>query len=460
MNDSDSGGGGYSGTNWNAHDVRQMWSLLAGQQTDPHWKLVAGWRKTFELTSLHLSRLKDYREKLAQAWPPERNAASKAYVAHLDYLIGHVQQTYDAAVANYDAFAGATGALSTTRVELKKLYDEYQTNQTKLDQYATVVAAAKDPANSGLPQPTPGPSPVPTGRQEELNNKARTLMYGLSGELMQARVAIRQPPPYKPPGVKYSENPKDPTDTGGGGGGGITVPPPPVIPPVVPTPTPTFTPTPQTTIVQPTVTGPTLTGITTLNPPITTTLPPPTVVPPPTTGIIGPTPPPIAPPMPRPPANGIIGNPIPGPTPVAKPGTGTAMSLPRTAPPGGIIGGPGHSVTGHPMAGQAGGRPVGQRVNPVGGMIGQAPGGRAPGVGPHAGGQGARPGAARGGAPGQAFGTAPTGRGQRRAEEEQEQERRWDPDNPWETAEGVSPVVLPPAATGRVDPGPAIGFDR
>jgi hypothetical protein len=36
-------------------------------------------------------------------------------------------------------------------------------------------------------------------------------------------------------------------------------------------------------------------------------------------------------------------------------------------------------------------------------------------------------------------------------------EMRWDPDNPWETAEGVTPVVVPPTEQ-PVDPGPAIGL--
>jgi hypothetical protein len=36
----------------------------------------------------------------------------------------------------------------------------------------------------------------------------------------------------------------------------------------------------------------------------------------------------------------------------------------------------------------------------------------------------------------------------------------WDPDNPWETDEGVAPVVLPARETGRIDPGPTIGLDR
>jgi hypothetical protein len=35
--------------------------------------------------------------------------------------------------------------------------------------------------------------------------------------------------------------------------------------------------------------------------------------------------------------------------------------------------------------------------------------------------------------------------------------KHWDPNNPWETAEGVPPVVLPPSEQ-RIDPGPAIGL--
>jgi hypothetical protein len=42
---------------------------------------------------------------------------------------------------------------------------------------------------------------------------------------------------------------------------------------------------------------------------------------------------------------------------------------------------------------------------------------------------------------------------------EGDEQSRWDPDNPWQTDEGVAPVVLP-SQEQRVDPGPAIGFDR
>lgn len=105
----------------------------------------------------------------------------------------------------------------------------------------------------------------------------------------------------------------------------------------------------------------------------------------------------------------------------------------RAMPPGGVIGGtPGVGI-GQP--GRAGAR----RVNPVGGVIGEHEGVR---------GAGAR--GELGGPYGQAGGRRSGGRHDANGE-------HWDPDNPWETAEGVDPVVLP-SREQRIDPGPAIGL--
>jgi hypothetical protein len=92
-------------------------------------------------------------------------------------------------------------------------------------------------------------------------------------------------------------------------------------------------------------------------------------------------------------------------------------------------------------------------VNPVGGVIG---GTGNPRVGPSA--TGARAGSG-------VMTTGPmgmSGANGRRAEPGAEElsERRWDPDNPWETAEGVAPVIEPDPIS-RIDPGPGIfGMDR
>ncbi len=227
------GGGGYGGTNWFAYDVRSMWSVISGQEADSHWDLVAGWRRSYELTGEHLGRMKTYRQNLAQAWPPEKNAAAAAYIAQLDEMIGNLQETYDAAAANYSTFATAIGAISTARYELKAIYDEYIANQGRIEQYEAAKAAATTASTpSGTPTPSPKPqaSPVPgsppvsAAQQEQLNNKARSLMYKLSGTLIEARAQIKQPTPYRDPNQRERPSSENP-ELGGA---------PPPIPPIIP----------------------------------------------------------------------------------------------------------------------------------------------------------------------------------------------------------------------------------
>ncbi|MEV1285816.1 hypothetical protein [Micromonospora sp. NPDC049679] len=456
------GGGGYAGsTNFYGLNVESMWKLIEHHETDTHWTHVSGWRKTYELTSTHLYRLKEYRENLAAAWPPEKSQASRAFIDRLDYLISHVQATYDVAIANYTTFSSATNALSTARHDLKKVYDEYVQKQKAKQDYDERVEAEKA---SLLPGVALGDPPVSNDELDRLNWKARSIMFGLGGTLVEARVTMQKPPPYKPSG--FIDEPGGNPSSGGGGA------PPPAIPPMVPIPGPppgtpaSYVPGsgPAPTPVQAVPTpappglGPILTGG---GPPVAT--PPPPVAPPPPAGVITPTPAPtpgivLPPTMPAKsgglPGGGKIGgsSPLnspfgpggtgPGAGALTKPGAGgVAGGLPRAMPPGGMIGGaPGAGL------GQPGTPPqAARRVNPVGGVIG----GQRSGVG---GGGPMQPGA------GQPFAPHGTRPGQRR--DTDEQGRRWDNDNPWETDEGVAPVVMPSRENGRIDPGPAIGFDR
>src|SRR5690349_901857 len=128
-------GGGSRGTDWMGMDVVQMWQALENQDTTAHYQLLTGWRKSYELTLEHLGQVQNYRQSLAEAWPPETSAASATYIQRLDNLIQNLQATYDAAVANHDAFATATLAISTSREDVKRIYDEYTTNQAKLAEF-------------------------------------------------------------------------------------------------------------------------------------------------------------------------------------------------------------------------------------------------------------------------------------------------------------------------------------
>lgn len=468
------GSGRTSGlTDWRLMDVLSMWACVQDHDTAGHWKQVAGWRKVCDLALTHLSRLQEYRRGLAAAWPPETNAAARAYIGELDQLIDKVQHTHDAAAANYDALAAATRAIGSTRAELEPLYQEYSTKLQQKRAYEATIADPKAVAGSRLPdQP-----PVTDADLERLNVQARSLMTGLSGKLQQAQVMLRTPPPA--PRTWPGREQVDPDVYG--------APATPVIPPVVAVPVVTGGATPSasrpSTAVRPAPAptqpgvgpvigaGPVLGGAGTGLAPAPVTPGPMGTTPPsqPSTVGIAPNLPPISGGA----SSGSSANPLRDQTgTVGRSVFGGATEQPRaipprSMPPGGLIGGtPGMGV-GQPAAGASSPR----RVNPIGGVIGGGGAGTAP-----TGAAGSRPGAGRnsqvnglhavpplGGGPNMGHGTqgfgGPVGQPTRRERGEGES-RHWDPDHPWETDEGVTPVVRPPDDQGPIDPGPAIGFDR
>ncbi|MEV7984078.1 hypothetical protein [Micromonospora sp. NPDC085948] len=447
-------------TDWHLMDVNSMWACLQDHETDNHWKQVAGWRKVCDLAQTHLSRLQEYRRGLAEAWPPETSAASSTYLAELDELIDKVQRTHNAAAANYTALSAATQAIGTTRAALRKIHEEYATKSQKKQAYESMAADPKAVMGNRVTE-----SPVSDADLERLNVQARAAMFNLSGELQQAQATLQKPPaaPRSNPGIDQSDS--DVYNAA------------PVIPPVVPVPlAPTLRIKPSTVASQAGTSasagvGPVLggaggvlaSGPTTPLPPVSTTFPTQLGS---TPGFAGaPALPPVIPARgdrPKPPRS------QPYPAHPAGNGTGAKGSpatSPRPMPPGGLIGGAPGMGLGQPGASDSQPR----RINPVGGLIG----GGGAGTGP-TGGAGSRPGGSRGssnlhGMPpfGAGFnggtGISPSGIASTRRDARGvpgETENRWDPDHPWETSEGLPPIVRPPNEEGPVDPGPAIGLDR
>ncbi|SCL45056.1 hypothetical protein GA0070604_0758 [Micromonospora eburnea] len=456
-------------TDWRLMSVPSMWACLQDQETTGQWKQVAGWRKICELARTHLSRLQEYRRGLAEAWPPETNAAARAYLAELDQLIDKAQRTHDAAATNHDALAAATRAIASTRADLKPIYDEYAAKLQQKQAYEATLADPKAVAGSRLPERPP----VTDADLEQLNIRARSLMTGLSGELQQAQVMLRQPPPAPKtwPGREHL----DPDVYGSA----VT----PVLPPIVPVPmastgpesrasrrSTTTRPVSLPTAPQPGVAsgpGPVLGGVDTGlasthgGPNLPGTSPPSA-----SAGSVGvpPSLPPVSHAVGRVPNFGSQ-NGQPNTASRSNSGGETHTTSPRPMPPGGLIGGtPGLRESG-------GGAVSPRRVNPVGGVIGGGGAGTAP-----TGAAGSRPGVGRAFPPNGMSGMPPTGGtlgiGPRtsntggpvgrpgRSEQGEVRTHRWDPDNPWETDTGVNPVVRPPNDQDPIDPGPAIGLDR
>jgi hypothetical protein len=485
-------GGGGAGTDWWGMSMEMIQTLAQSPDIDAHYQIVDGWQKSADLVGEHMFQVQQYRESLASAWPPEKSSAAAAYVARLDGLIANLNETYEAALSNHEAMASASLSLGLAKSEMSKIYSQWDTNNKTLLAFNQQQAQQKAQAASGKPTPSPSPSgeeppPVTADQQEALRQKAITLMSGVSSDLAQAQLKVVRPAPYNP--VFNSE--KDPHQVGAGAGGAAT------LPPIIPTPysggggggstsggsfssnrgSAAFATTPNNAL--PTSGSPFPSGgsgnpglvLGGTNPP--STLQPPTFTPNPSpiTSLPGGGGPTINPGI-MPPGTGSI---LPkgtlpaggGKFPVGegnfKPFGGVPEGGLKAMPPGGIIGRTPGGGLGEPAAGRFGP----QRVNPIGGVIGESGGG--PGMiggggrGSASGVRGAGPdrGNAAGGGRGgmgsngnQPYGQAGGRRGGRRGQSE---DMAWDPDNPWATDEGVDPVVLP-AVEQRIDPGPAIGL--
>ncbi|SDT76476.1 hypothetical protein SAMN04489716_7633 [Actinoplanes derwentensis] len=424
--------------NWSSSDLPYMWEMVSGHESGPYQPAVDGWRRSYELVLIHRTRVEAYKDKLIQAWPPERNKAARAYVERLDQLIESLNETYEASVANYTTFSSAISAVASAKSNMKPLQEEFASN-------TTLLAKHEEDLQHLPTKYTPPKSPVANGRQEQLRQEAAVIMTSLSAELAAAQTSLVHPRPYSPNHVR-----DDQVDSVSPGISGMAI----------PTPTPSASSGRTTSRTRPSnsvVPHPdNQRGITT--PDRTKTGQPATINNPSHGPILG-----GAKPNPSSPSPGLPGTPT-NPTGTIPPSTSTpgpynfppstgpsSTTLPRYpatngTPTGGLplspgpagargtAGAHGNVIGGSPALGGPnsgrGGQPGPsargtQKANPVGGMIGQD-------------------GASR---PGQ----------RRSARDNEEADRlRWDPDNPWETENGVDPILLP-AQEQRIDPGPSIG---
>ena len=466
--DNDSGSTFAGSGRWHSADVPHMWSMLSGHDHAPHHAALEGWRHAYELILAHRTQIEAYKAKLIQAWPPERSSASRAYVARLDSLIANLTNTYEAAIANYTTYSSAINAVSAAKAEMKYIQEEYAKNAVLLAQYETAKADAKQSVGigeAGMIAPPSPTNPVPDGRQVELQQRAAKIMTSVSAELSAAKFSLVTPEPYvDSSGSVYGDR----NILGPGGNGSISsagsspsstraTRPSRSSESVIAEPIDTdLTATPgrgntgQAETSEPSSDGPVLGGVkpdpsgppTTLptnTAPVTTT--PNTNTSGPHTFVPGLTPTST---LPRTGISNFSPTSSRGPAITPGSGPGTIGARGGTAPHTGILGGPPSGTTSSGRGGMPiGGMPVGgspatgrtaqpgapsraaQRINPVGGMIGQG-------------------------------GMTHPGQRQTRRSDEENLSRDWDPDNPWETDVGIDPVLLPPPER-RIDPGPAIG---
>ncbi len=507
-------GGGGGGTDWSSMSMDDMRALIKTPDLSTYSQALLGWQKSSDLLYAHGRQVKAYRDALALAWPPEKSAASEVYLTRLDEMLANLDQTREASIANYGAFNDVSMSLAQARTDFEQIDREYTANEAAVAAYhanastgdASPYPIASDRQQTLTRQAAARLSSVSTDLAQAQAQLRHPDLYvprtgrddsntPISGEIYSPPALPAITPSYG--GSSASRNGSTHSPVSGHAG---------TVPSARPIESSSSS---GRTIIHSGGPGVILGSVG------TPSLPHPasgnSVLLPGSGGgangtVVNPAPPPTVLPSGgkvRLPGGATTGgvtypsSPAPGSAFPDEPGVrSTGISPgPRVMPAGAVIGGSSGSGLGRSESGQPGMR----RVNPVGGVIGEVPpsgdpstrrmspyGGEAmtPGGGgigqagmggkrgsasngPRYGSTGGSnsdlesPGRGRAGgysateaSGGQAFGRAPQRRSRR---EDRDESLHWDPDNPWETAEGVDPV-LRPAPEQRIDPGPAIGL--
>ncbi len=406
--------------NWQAYDTNAIWQILKDEDSAKGFLGVTSWNTVGSHLDVQEERLRYARHALAAVWPPETNESARAFLQEIDRTLASMAETRNTACDILSGLNGMVRELADARTEVQgKLAD-------RLEASGDLAPRFLDHA------------------EDEIDEQVRQAMARREQAFADHASKIQPPPEFKAGLGKFGEVPPPghtgAPDTGVGsskpGGGYSPVPVP--VPHDPPAPRPGHDPfTPQAGTSSDS--GPILSGAA------------------PTLPLANPVHvSPVQPNMPGTPSLFVPGLMVGGtPTsvlggPLDRPGTSPSPMRPAAVrggmPSGGVIGGvaAGGSM---PGAGSAPSRSAaGRSVSPS--VIGGAR--PSPGAGAGTGTAG-RPNAMM-------PGMQPGGRGGR---EEQGGTVELDPTNPWETAEGVAPVIKPDERVVRHDAGSGvIGWDR
>src|SRR5262249_43394684 len=126
---------------------------LAGfvdEDLSPMWAQVSAWWQAHDLTQDHLAVLRQARETIVRAWPPQVNQASAVVLHHLDALIASMENTVAAAAANGRALRGILTVLDHTHDTIADLHERWKQQERSWWSQATSAVSALGGSTAGM----------------------------------------------------------------------------------------------------------------------------------------------------------------------------------------------------------------------------------------------------------------------------------------------------------------------
>ena len=160
-------------TNWAAYNTPRLWSMVANEDDGPGRQQVSAWRTLAGSVRSQRAALLTARADLVSAWPPEDNESSAAFVQELDILIARL----DTASADADSTASGLDniltAIQKAKTQIQPLWEDYK------DKSDDLVPRWWDNA------------------EDEIDEKARQAMVGAENAVSDSVAQLKVPEKYQ-----------------------------------------------------------------------------------------------------------------------------------------------------------------------------------------------------------------------------------------------------------------------
>lgn len=110
-----------AGANWDNYNLPAIWAMLEPDNVCTGADKVLAWDSLATSVRDQRERLKSAGQKLADAWPPDKNESAKSFLLQIDKMLDSMQETLTCAENTHAGLRGVMAAISKAQAEVREL---------------------------------------------------------------------------------------------------------------------------------------------------------------------------------------------------------------------------------------------------------------------------------------------------------------------------------------------------